>query len=77
VINLTIRGEARIPKITLPNRTIPRAFKIILAISQILVFSFSKYSVNTGIKAAEKAPSPKKLRRRLGIRNAIKKAAAE
>ena len=71
----TIRGDRRTPIRETTTRIIDRAVKMMLASSMASSLDFFvRYSVKTGTKATVSDPSPRRRRRRFGIRKATKKA---
>ena len=70
-------GDKIIPKIIVTNKINKKVFNKIFANFHASSLPFVvRYSVKTGTTAAPKDPSPKSLRRRLGILKATKKASA-
>ena len=74
-MNGSITKSAAMPTRTIAERPSPSNVSIRLANrSESCLDSFSRLSVNAGMKADDNAPSPKSLRKRLGIWNASTKA---
>jgi len=77
-IILTINGEKIMPRIVTTVRIRTRKVETTRASKKASFFDLvCRYSVKTGIKATEKEPSAKSLRKRFGIRKATKKASAD
>ena len=68
-ISLTIQGDAKIPRTQTPVRMVRSVVKAALASSQASrLVRWARYSLKTGMKAADIEPSAKSSLKRLGMR---------